>query len=190
MTANGQNGHTPSAWNAAIIVMGVSGAGKSTIAQRLAARLNRVLIEGDSLHPPQNVAKMKQGIPLADEDRLPWLQAIAAQIETARRANKPVVVTCSALKRTYRATLCSGNGDVGFIYLKGARELIAQRLAARKNHFMPAQLLESQFAALQEPAEDEPSIMMTIEPQPDEIVERIVAMVAPKPGLSSGGNRG
>jgi carbohydrate kinase (thermoresistant glucokinase family) len=170
------NSHQPADWKAAIIVMGVSGAGKSTVASRLAQRLNRKLLEGDSLHPPQNVEKMSRGISLADEDRMPWLKAIAARIEEARKTKAPIVVTCSALKRTYRAALASGKGDVGFVFLKGARELIAQRLAARKNHFMPAQLLDSQFDALQEPADDEPSIMVTIEPTPDEIVDEIVAM--------------
>ena len=162
-------------WRTAIIVMGVSGAGKSTIASRLAQRLNRTLLEGDTLHPPQNVEKMKRGIPLADEDRLPWLLAIAAKIDAARKAREPIVVTCSALKRAYRATLAAGDGDVGFVYLKGAKDLIARRLASRVGHFMPPQLLDSQFAALQEPEADEPSIIVAIDPAPDAIVESIVA---------------
>lgn len=174
MTA--MNSHGPLNWNAAIIVMGVSGAGKSTIAKRLAERLNCDLLEGDSLHPPANVEKMSRGIPLVDEDRLPWLEAIAARIDAARHSKRPIVVTCSALKRAYRTTLAGANDDVGFIYLKGAKELIAARLAARKNHFMPAQLLDSQFAALQEPAADEAAVMVAIEPTPEEIVESIMAM--------------
>jgi gluconokinase len=167
---------TPAAagWNTAIIVMGVSGAGKSTVGSRLAQRLNRSFLEGDSLHPPQNVEKMKRGIPLADDDRLPWLQAIAARIDAARKAQQPIIITCSALKRAYRATLAAGNNDVGFVYLKGAKDLIAQRLAGRVGHFMPPQLLESQFSALQEPAADEPSIVVAIDPPPDEIVKSIV----------------
>jgi len=171
------NPHTQQRWSAAIVVMGVSGAGKSTVASRLAKRLNRPLVEGDSLHPRQNVEKMKQGIPLADEDRLPWLQAIAARIDRARADQEPIIVTCSALKRDYRSLLADHHADVGFVYLKGAKELIAKRLASRKNHFMPATLLDSQFAALQEPTIDEPSIMIGIDPAPDEIVEAIVAMV-------------
>jgi len=162
----------------AIIVMGVSGAGKSTIASRLAQRLNRPLLEGDSFHPPQNIEKMKRGIPLADEDRLPWLLAIAARIDAARQAHQQVVVTCSALKRAYRATLAASHSDVGFVYLKGAKELIARRLASRAGHFMPAQLLDSPFAALQEPAVDEPSIVVAIDGAPDEIVESIVEKFA------------
>jgi gluconokinase len=171
------NPHPPARWKTAIIVMGVSGAGKSTVASRLAKRLDRLLVEGDSLHPPQNVEKMKHGIPLADADRLPWLSAIAARIDAARAAHQQIVVTCSALKRAYRETLTAGNGDVGFVYLKGDKELIARRLARRTNHFMPAGLLESQFAALQEPDADEPSVAVTIDPAPEDIVEAVVAMV-------------
>jgi carbohydrate kinase (thermoresistant glucokinase family) len=170
------NSHASQRWKAAIVIMGVSGAGKSTVAKRLAARLNRPLVEGDTLHPPQNVDKMSRGIPLADEDRLPWLKAMAARIDEARQTQAPIIVTCSALKRAYRATLAGDNADVGFVYLKGAKDLIAQRLAARKNHFMPAALLDSQFAALQEPGADEASIMVAIDPAPDEIVEQLVAM--------------
>lgn len=161
-------------WTTAIIVMGVSGAGKSTVASRLADRLRRPLVEGDSLHPPSNIEKMSRGTPLGDDDRLPWLKAIASRIDEARKAQRPIIVTCSALKRSYRETLEDGHDDVGFVYLRGAKELIAQRLAARTNHFMPPGLLDSQFAALQEPAADEPSIAITIDAPPDEIVNAIV----------------
>lgn len=164
----------PSNWGTAIIVMGVSGAGKSTVASRLAERLNRPLVEGDSLHPPANIEKMSRGTPLADEDRLPWLKAIAARIDAARKARQPIIVTCSALKRSYRTTLADGHSDVGFVYLQGAKDLIAQRLAARTNHFMPPGLLDSQFAALQEPRDDEPSIVVAIDATPDDIVNSIV----------------
>jgi gluconokinase len=173
-------------WRTAIIVMGVSGAGKSTVASRLAQRLNRTFLEGDSFHPPQNVEKMKTGTPLADADREPWLKAIAARIDAARSAQQPIVVTCSALKRVYRATLAVSNTDVGFVYLQGAKELIAQRLARRKGHFMPPQLLDSQFAALQEPADDEPSIVVPIDATPDDIVETIVEKCTLKNGRSLG----
>lgn len=162
----------------AIVIMGVSGAGKSTIAGKLAARLKRPLVEGDSLHPPNNIAKMSQGIPLDDDDRLPWLQAIAARIGQTRQTGQPIIVTCSALKRRYRDTLADGHDDVGFVYLKGGKELIAQRLAARTNHFMPPGLLDSQFAALQEPAEDEPTIVIAIDAAPDDIVSSIVEKFA------------
>jgi gluconokinase len=162
----------------AIVVMGVSGAGKSTVAEKLATRLNWPLIEGDSLHPPANIAKMSQGIPLDDDDRLPWLKAIAARIDAARQAHQPIIVTCSALKRSYRETLEDGHDDVGFVYLQGSKELIAQRLAARTNHFMPPGLLDSQFATLQEPAADEPSIDVAIDAAPDDIVNSIVERFA------------
>ena len=158
--------------------MGVSGAGKSTIASGLSARLKRPLVEGDRLHPQNNIAKMSQGTPLNDDDRLPWLQAIAARIDEARKTGQPVIVTCSALKRSYRAILADGHDDVGFVYLQGAKDLIAQRLAARTNHFMPPGLLDSQFAALQEPAEDEPSIVIAIDAAPDDIVSSIVEKFA------------
>jgi gluconokinase len=167
-------------WSAAIIVMGVSGAGKSTVGERLALRLERAFIEGDSLHPPQNVEKMTHGIPLADADRIPWLNAIAARIDAARAAHAPLVITCSALKRTYRARLTGGRNDVGFVYLKGSKELIARRLAVRPGHFMPPQLLDSQFAALEEPAPDEAVITVAIDPAPEDIVENIMSMVGAK----------
>ena len=162
-------------WTAAIVVMGVSGAGKSTIGQLLSQRLGQQMIEGDSLHPPSNVEKMSRGTPLTDEDRLPWLKAIAARIGEARQARQPVIVTCSALKRAYREILADGHEDVGFVYLQGSKDLIAGRLTARTNHFMPPGLLDSQFAALQEPGVDEPTIAMAIDATPAEIVERIVA---------------
>jgi gluconokinase len=158
----------------AVVVMGVTGAGKSTIGALLSEQLGRSLIEGDSLHPPSNIAKMSQGIPLNDDDRLPWLKAIAARIDDARKAARPVVVTCSALKRSYREILTDGHDDVGFVYLKGAKDLIADRLAARKGHFMPPQLLDSQMAALQEPGIDEPSIVIAIDAAPDDIVASII----------------
>ena len=162
----------------AIVVMGVSGAGKSTVAEKLATRLGWPLVEGDSLHPPANIEKMSHGTPLNDDDRLPWLKAIAARIDTARQAHQPIIVTCSALKRSYRETLKDGHDDVGFVYLQGSRELIAQRLAARTNHFMPPGLLDSQFATLQEPAADEPSIDVAIDATPDDIVNSIVERFA------------
>lgn len=168
-----------STWTAAIVVMGVSGAGKSTIGELLSQRLNRPLIEGDSLHLPANIAKMSQGIPLDDDDRRPWLEAIAARIDEARQSRAPIVVTCSALKRSYRDILTGGHDDVGFVYLRGAKDLIAGRLKARTDHFMPPGLLDSQFAALQEPGEDEPTLAIAIDATPNEIVGKIAAAFAP-----------
>jgi len=161
-------------WRTAIIVMGVSGAGKSTVGARLAKALHSIYLEGDSFHPPQNVTKMHAGTPLTDDDRLPWLKAIAARIDEARKSGESLVVTCSALKRSYRDILADDHCDVGFVFLKGPRPLIAQRLEHRKGHFMPPQLLDSQFAALQEPTADEPSIIVPIDAAPDDIVDSIV----------------
>jgi gluconokinase len=162
--------------NTAIVVMGVSGCGKSTVGLRLARKLGRDFLEGDTFHPPANVEKMSRGMPLDDADRLPWLEAIAAAIDEARRAGRQVVVTCSALKRAYRTILADGHDDVAFVYLKGGKDLIAQRLAARAGHFMPPKLLDSQFATLEEPTADEMSVMMAIEDTPDRIADAIAAM--------------
>jgi carbohydrate kinase (thermoresistant glucokinase family) len=161
--------------NTAIVVMGVSGAGKTTIGTLLAARLGRVFLEGDSFHPAANVTKMRSGVPLDDTDRMPWLEAIAAAIDSARREGKAVVVTCSALKRSYRAVLAGGHDDVLFVYLRGEKSLVAERLAGRAGHFMPPALLDSQFAALQEPQPGEASHVIDIADTPDKIVDAIVA---------------
>jgi gluconokinase len=163
-------------WTTAVVVMGVAGAGKSTVGKLLAARLDRDFVEGDSLHPPHNVEKMSRGIPLTDADRLPWLDAIARRIAEARASGTPLVVTCSALKRAYRERLSGGHGDVGFLFLQGDKALIARRLSARPGHFMPPQLLASQFAALEEPAPDEPAIAVPIDARPEEIVDDFLAM--------------
>jgi carbohydrate kinase (thermoresistant glucokinase family) len=154
--------------------MGVSGAGKSTIGALLAQRLARAFLEGDSFHPPANVEKMRRGIALTDADRLPWLRALAAEIDKARMSGKRIVVTCSALKRAYRENLAGGHTDVLFVYLKGAKEVIAQRLAVRAGHFMPPLLLDSQFAALEEPAMGEPSCAVDIDGTPAGIVAAIM----------------
>lgn len=162
----------------AIVVMGVSGAGKTTVGTLLAARLGRALLEGDGFHPAANVAKMRSGVPLDDADRLPWLQAIAAAIAGARREGRRVVVTCSALKRAYRVVLAGGHDDVLFVYLRGDRALIAERLAGRAGHFMPSRLLDSQFAALQEPDAAEGGLTVDIADPPEELVRRIAALLA------------
>jgi gluconokinase len=158
-----------------IVVMGVSGSGKTTIASRLAARLHWRFAEGDSFHPPANVARMRDGIPLTDEDRWPWLDAIAAWIDAERAAGERSVVTCSALKRAYRERLARGHGDVRFVYLKGQQALIARRMADRKGHYMPVALLQSQFDALEEPGPGENPLIVPIEAPPEEVVDGIVA---------------
>lgn len=159
---------------AVIVVMGVSGSGKSTVASMLAHRLHWIYEDGDWFHPEANVEKMHHGEPLTDQDRRPWLGAIAAWIDNTRKAGNHGVVACSALKRAYRDILISERRDVRLVFLKGERELIARRIAARDDHFMPAFLLDSQFAALEEPTADERPIVVSIEPHPRDIVAAIV----------------
>jgi len=155
--------------------MGVSGSGKSTVAKKLAERLGWRFADGDDFHPASNVAKMSAGHPLTDDDRWPWLQAIADEIDRVAAADGQIVVACSALKRAYREVLVHGRGDVRIVYLDGSQEMIAARMAARKNHFMPAGLLDSQFATLQPPGADENPISVTIDATVDDIVDAIVA---------------
>lgn len=164
-----------------VVVMGVSGSGKTTVASLLAERLGCAFQDGDDLHPRRNVEKMRSGAPLTDADRLPWLQAIARRIDGWRERDEAGVVTCSALKRRYRDILVGGRPAVSLVYLKGAQALIQGRLAARTSHFMPVGLLDSQFATLQEPAADEGPIVVDIGPEPARIVEEIVRRLA-RPG--------
>lgn len=158
-----------------LVLMGVSGCGKSTVGGILSGRLGWDLGEGDDLHPPENVAKMAAGHALTDEDRWPWLERVADWIRERTDAGRPGIITCSALKRSYRDVL---RGDcVVFVYLRGTREQIGERLAKRHGHYMPASLLDSQFGTLEEPTEDERRLVIDIGPaagvQADEIVERL-----------------
>lgn len=158
--------------------MGVSGSGKSTIASLLAQRLGWTYQDGDWFHPPANVEKMKAGHPLTDEDRWPWLRAIATWTEEALKRGEHAVIACSALHRAYRDILLDDHRDlVRIVYLDGSKELIAGRLALRSSHFMPASLLDSQFAALEPPTADEKPISVGIEGRPDEIIEDIVKKI-------------
>jgi gluconokinase len=158
----------------ALIVMGVSGSGKSTIAARLAERLSWTFEDGDRFHPASNVAKMSAGQPLTDEDRWPWLQAIADEIDRVCQSGGHVVIACSALKRAYRKVLVHGRRDVRIVFLKGTQPLIADRLARRKGHFMPPGLLESQFKTLEPPAVDENPVIVSIDASVETIVEDVV----------------
>jgi gluconokinase len=160
---------------AAIVVMGVSGAGKSTVGKIVAEKLDCPFRDADSFHPQANIEKMASGHALTDEDRWPWLQAIAAYIAEHRAAGTLCVVTCSALKRVYRDIVTNKqSADVRLVYLKGDFDLIAARLKARKGHFMPPALLKSQFDALEEPAADEHAIMVSIDAAPERIAARII----------------
>ena len=160
---------------AGIVVMGVSGAGKSTVGTLLAERLGWPFEDGDAFHPPQNVEKMRTGTPLTDEDRWPWLAAIAARIARARAEGTGVVIACSALKRAYRDVLRDGQADVRFLHLTGEPAVIMARQAARQGHYMPASLVASQFAALEPPETEADVIDLDVEPDPPAILARAVA---------------
>ncbi|MEH2511985.1 gluconokinase [Nitrobacteraceae bacterium AZCC 1564] len=168
----------------AIIVMGVSGSGKSTIAAALARHIGFDCEDGDSYHPASNVKKMQAGIPLTDDDRWPWLRAIADDIDRRAATGHPFVVSCSALKRAYRDVLVHGRSDVQLVYLKGPRDLIAERLAQRKGHFMPPSLLDSQLATIEEPTPNENAVIVDIDAPINQIVAAIVHRLQPflKPG--------
>jgi carbohydrate kinase (thermoresistant glucokinase family) len=157
-----------------LVVMGVSGSGKTTVARPVAERLHAQFQEGDALHPPENVEKMKSGIPLDDADRLPWLHRIAQKIDEWRSAGQSGVLTCSALKRSYRDIIIGDRQEVRLVYHKGSRELIGRRVAARHGHFMPASLLDSQFATLEEPGPGEHPITVDVGPPPEQIADEIV----------------
>ncbi|MBN9096675.1 MAG: gluconokinase [Pseudonocardia sp.] len=164
-----------------LVVMGVSGCGKSTVAALLAGREGWAFEEGDSLHPQSNVEKMRAGHPLTDTDREPWLAKVAAWIEGQLDAGRNGVITCSALKRSYRDVLDRRHRGVVFVYLAGDQTTIAARLAVRHGHFMPPGLLQSQFDSLEEPTSDEPVIRVDIGPAPEVIVQHIVDQLDPAP---------
>jgi gluconokinase len=170
-----------------LVVMGVSGVGKSTLAQALAERLGWEFKEGDDLHPASNIAKMKAGIPLTDADRAPWLDAIAGWIDGQLGAGRSGVITCSALKRAYRDRLAAGRPRVTFVFDRLGQEAAAARIAARKGHFMPPSLLASQFADLEPPGPDEPVIAVDgAQPIADQVeaVVRGLGRAAPSDSLS------
>jgi ribose 5-phosphate isomerase A len=157
-----------------LLIMGVSGSGKTTVALILAKRLGWHFEEGDALHPEANIAKMKAGIPLTDEDRQPWLVRVAAWIDRQCESNAPGIITCSALKRSYRQIVIGARTQVRLVYLHGAREVLAERVANRHGHFMPASLLDSQIATLEEPGPDEHPLTVDIGPPADKIADEIV----------------
>ena len=158
----------------AIVVMGVSGSGKTTIAALLAGKLGWTFADADDFHPPANVEKMHAGTPLTDDDRWPWLRAIRAFIDERRDRGEHAVVGCSALRRVYRDIVVGDVRDVRLVYLAGDRDLIARRQAARHGHFMPTSLMASQFATLEEPGPDERPVTVSVAHRPAEIVDAIV----------------
>ncbi len=158
-----------------IVVMGVQGTGKSTVGAGLAKALSMDFVDGDSLHPESNKAKMAAGVPLSDDDRHPWLVAIGERIAQQRDYSRPIVVVCSALKRSYRDLLRSYAPDLLFVHLYGTPELVAERIASRPHEYMPASLLQSQFATLQPLADHEAGVTVSIEPEPSEVVRLTIA---------------
>ena len=160
-----------------VVVMGVSGCGKSTIGALLAAGLQGEFLDGDALHPPANIDKMSRGIALVDLDRAPWLEVIGAHLGEARDEGRTLVVGCSALKRSYRDIIRAGARDTVFVHLHGSRELLWERMEVRPGHFMPASLLDSQLETLEPLAYDEQGRVFDIAESPEEIVDAALEWV-------------
>lgn len=158
-----------------VLVMGVSGSGKTTVGEELAGRLGWPFLDADDLHPAANVAKMAAGTPLTDADRLPWLRRVAEWIAHRREARESGVLGCSALKRAYRDQLRAADPGLFVVYLQGQRDLLAKRVSARHGHFFPARLLDAQLADLEEPAPDEHAMTVSIGQSPEKIVDSVVA---------------
>ncbi len=169
-----------------IVLMGVSGCGKSTTGAALSRSLGWPFRDADSFHPPANVEKMSRGMPLTDEDRWPWLDAIAQWIGERCAAGEHGIVSCSALKRAYRDRILSLRSDVRLVYLKGEKGLIGQRLRGRKNHFMPASLLDSQFATLEEPGAEEGALIVSVAMSPRRVAGAIIERLGLEPAPTRG----
>jgi len=170
---------------ALLLIMGVSGSGKSTVGSLLARALGWRFVDGDSFHPAANVAKMRAGVALTEEDRRPWLRSIAAWIDATRATGGCGIVACSALKRRYRRRLIGNRSDVRLVYLRADPELIRQRLSARQGHFMPPALLASQFAALEEPAPDEKAVVVAAAAAPATIAAEVIQRLGLRPPPAS-----
>jgi gluconokinase len=171
-----------------LVVMGVSGCGKTTVAAILAGRLRWAFGEGDALHPQSNVDKMAAGHPLTDADRAPWLKMVADWVGHRLDSGENGVITCSALKLSYRELIRAGRSGVIFVYLAGSRETIASRLTARHGHFMPSSLLDSQFADLEEPGSDEAAIRVDVGPTPASIAQTVMEKLGLSAGVENGEN--
>ncbi|WP_024874533.1 gluconokinase [Saccharomonospora piscinae] len=169
-----------------LVVMGVSGAGKSTIARRLADSLGWPMAEADEFHPPANIDKMTAGVPLTDADRAPWLAALRDWITEQSRNGIDTVVTCSALKHGYRDVLREARARVRFVHLAGGQDLVTDRLRTRSGHFMPPSLLDSQFGDLEELAADEDGVTVDLARSPEEIVESALLRLDLHPGAPPG----
>ncbi|MHB2210394.1 gluconokinase [Methylobacterium sp. CM6257] len=169
-----------------LVVMGVSGSGKSTVGALIAETLGWIFVDGDSFHTPEHVAKMQAGHALDDADRAPWLARIATWIRQRLEAGESGVVVCSALRRAYRDVLTQGSRRVRLVYLDGDKALIAGRLAERQGHFMAPRLLDSQFATLEIPGPDEHPITVGIAEPPQAIADRVVAQLAAEGRASAG----
>jgi gluconokinase len=165
-----------------LVVMGVAGSGKTSVGEALAERLGWPFVDGDAFHPETNRRKMAGGAPLTDEDRRPWLDAVAAEMRRLDEAGVSAVVACSALKRSYRDRLKAGAREVAFVHLAGTRELLATRIRARRGHFMPPELLDSQIATLEPPGADENAVTIDVAPQVATIVDEILRRL----GLAAG----
>jgi ribose 5-phosphate isomerase A len=160
-----------------LVMMGVSGSGKSTVAEELAARLGWHFEEGDALHPEMNIAKMHAGIPLTDADRQLWLERVAAWIDAQRAKKQPGIITCSALKRAYRQIIVGDRPEVRLVYLRGGRDLIAEHLVDRRGHFLPASLLQSQIDTLEEPDPDEDPLTVDVGPPASQVADQIIRLL-------------
>ena len=168
-----------------IVLMGVSGCGKSTMGAALSQALDWPFRDADSFHPPANIAKMSQGLPLDDDDRAPWLQAIAQWIDARCEQGEPGIVSCSALKRAYRQRIVGARDRVRLVYLRGDMALIGRRLQARRGHFMPATLLESQFATLEEPQADEWPLVVSVAMSPPRVMRTILERLGLEPAADT-----
>lgn len=168
-----------------LVVMGVSGSGKTTVAEELAARLGWAFQEGDELHPAANVAKMRAGIALTDEDRWPWLDRVAAWIDRQRAGRQPGIITCSALRKTYRERIVGDRPEVRLVYLRGGHDLVAKHLAGREGHFMPGSLLQSQIDTLEEPEADEDPLTVDVDRAADQIADEIIRLLGASQRISA-----
>jgi gluconokinase len=160
------------------VVMGVSGSGKSVIGAAFARELDVDFVEGDDYHSGANVERMSSGVPLTDDDRAQWLRSLAARIREAKDSGTGLVVSCSALKRSYRDILRGASSELRFVFLQGRPALLAERIAGRRGHYMPPSLLESQLATLEEPAPDEQTWVCDIRRSPEDIVAALLARVS------------